>query len=303
MDPEIEQRIRTCLPGMEIEQVVVNEDGLVNRVAIVNGHWAVRWARDEAGRERLAKEARVLALLRPRVDLALPAYVYQRDDMVAYALLPGEPLRRNAVLRLPPGEQDALAWQLGTFLAALHGTPLDEARACDLPAAGPSRAYDDMMALYEAVRRELAPVTTGYARGWLEEQFAPLRRDRHLLDFEPRLVHGDLGMHHVLWLPQARRLSGIIDFGNAHLGDVASDLGVVIHVMGEGFLRRMAPAYPGLPAAIERARFLAGTAEIGWALNGLRTGRPLWYSAHLSSARDVAPVGSGWDEPGAAASG
>jgi aminoglycoside phosphotransferase (APT) family kinase protein len=121
-----------------------------------------------------------------------------------------------------------------------------------------------------------------------------------LLDHEVRLVHGDLGMHHVLWRPELRRLSGIIDLGNVHLGDAAADLGVVIHVMGESFARRMAPAYPGLPAAIERARFYAGCAEIGWALNGLRTGRPLWFTAHLSSARDVAPVGSGWPGPLAA---
>jgi hypothetical protein len=145
---EIIERIHTCLPGLEIEQVELNEDGLANRVAVINRRWVVRWARTEAARAALQREGQALALLRPRARLPLPEFVYQGGDMVAYALLPGEALRRNAVLRLPAAGQDALAQQLGAFWPGY--TP--RRRPKRAPAAcrgGPYAAYTEMVALYE----------------------------------------------------------------------------------------------------------------------------------------------------------
>ena len=86
----------------------------------------------------------------------------------------------------------------------------------------------------------------------------------------------------------------MIDFGTAGLGDSATDLACLINVLGESFLRRMAPWYPTLEEALERARFWAGTLELQWALHAVRANDVSWWVNHLGGARDVRPVGTRW---------
>ncbi len=73
--------------------------------------------------------------------------------------------------------------------------------------------------------------------------------DRRNFDYEPQLVHGDLAPYHILADKPAARLSGVIDFGVAGLGDPATDLGCLLQAYGESFVRRMRPAYPEMDAA------------------------------------------------------
>jgi aminoglycoside 2''-phosphotransferase len=108
-------------------------------------------------------------------------------------------------------------------------------------------------------------------------------------------MNGDLGPYHLLYNPQTRRLNGVIDFGTAGLGDPATDFGCLIDQFGETFVRLMAPTYPDMAQHIERARFWAGTLELQWLLGGLRyPDEPDWFMVHIGRARDVLPIGSGW---------
>jgi len=87
--------------------------------------------------------------------------------------------------------------------------------------------------------------------------------------------------------PAVGRLTGVIDFGTAGQGDPATDLGGLVQIYGEPFVRRMLAVYPEAEALLPRARFYAEAIELQWVMRGLTSGEPFWFTAHLGGARDL----------------
>jgi hypothetical protein len=56
----------------------------------------------------------------------------------------------------------------------------------------------------------------------------------------------------------------------------------------------MAAYDPAIPAALDRARFVAGMVELQWVLGGMRSNDPTWFACHLGRARDILPFGQLW---------
>lgn len=75
----------------------------------------------------------------------------------------------------------------------------------------------------------------------------------------PVLVHGNFGPETILYHAKERRISGVIDFSRACLGDSALDFARLVGPAGysEGFLQRWVPIYPELPGLLPRAKFYA----------------------------------------------
>jgi aminoglycoside 2''-phosphotransferase len=292
-------RIRECLPRLRIEEVRENRDGLVNDVLVVNGEWVFRFPKNETwARRLLANELKVIELARPYLDVQIPHVQYSAEDFAAYRYIGGAALQRNDILALDEAAQDEVARQLATYLRQLHGIPLEEVARHGIAQSDTNRGREVWLRLFEDVRRELFPSMMPHAREWVTHHFAPLVSDDGFMSYEPRLVNGDTSPYHVLFDRGARRVSGVIDFGTAGLGDPAADFACVIYYYGESFLRRMSKFYPGVREGLDRARFWAGTLELQWALSGVRGrgARWSWFTAHLGGARDVLPVGVGWDE-------
>ena len=292
-------RIRECLPHLVIETVRANRDGLTNDVLIVNERLVFRFPKNETwARDLLANEVKVIQLARNHLDVQIPQVEYQAADFVAFRFIEGSALQRNDILVLDENGQDAIAHQLATYLKQLHGIPREEVERQQIASSDTNRDYRVWVRLYEDVRRELFPTLMPHAREWVTNHFTPLLDNEGLMDYEPRLINGDTAPYHLLFDKQARRLSGIIDFGTAGLGDPAADFATIIYFYGETFLRRMAKYYPAIRDGLDRARFWAGTLELQWALSGFRGRRAhwSWFTVHLGSARDVLPIGTVWDK-------
>ena len=101
-------------------------------------------------------------------------------------------------------------------------------------------------------------------------------------------------MYHILYDPTQGRITGVIDFGTAGLGDPASDFACLIQALGEPFLQRMARFSPAIVPALDRARFRAGALELEWALHAIGSNDASWWLAHIAGARDVMPLGLPW---------
>ncbi|MGV9677832.1 phosphotransferase [Nocardia sp. NPDC003482] len=65
------------------------------------------------------------------------------------------------------------------------------------------------------------------------------------------VVHGDLGPDHVL--VEGDRLTGVIDFGDAHVGDPAIDLAWALYGTPAPFRHALAESYGVTPEERERA--------------------------------------------------
>lgn len=285
-------RIRDRFPALPLRELEVNQDGLVNDVVIVNGDLVCRFPKHDWAHALLQQEARVLELARRHVTLRLPHFEVLEADFAAYRFLPGEPLTRTRLLRLSGPARRAVLTELLTFLRQLHAVSRDEVATAGIGPSDATRTREDWLAFAGQVEGRLFPLLMRHQREAFLDLFGPVRRGELDLGYTPRLIHGDLGVYHVLFDPDAGRLSGIIDFGTAGLGDPALDLAVLLGNYGESLVAEVLPASPELAQHLDRARFWVGTLEWQWALAGVVDGRTAFALAHLGGARDVLPIGS-----------
>lgn len=285
-------RIHSRFPDLALHDLDFNQDGLVNDVVVVNGDLVCRFAKHDWAHALLGQEARVLDVARRHVDLRVPHFEALEADFAAYRFLPGEPLTRTRLLQLSGSVRQAVLTELATFLRQLHDVPRSEVEAAGIGSSDATRTRGDWLAFAEQVESTLFPLLMRHQRRAFRELFAPVRSGALDLAYTPRLIHGDLGVYHLLFDSAAPQLAGVIDFGTAGLGDPATDLATLLGNYGETLVTELLPAYPELRGHLDRARFWVGTLEWQWALTGQMQGRPDFALAHLGGGRDVRPVGS-----------
>lgn len=298
------QRINELYPELALDEVQVNNEGLVNQVVVVDNERIFRFPRYEWAREALQHEARILDLLRDKVAVTIPHYDYLADDIASYCLLPGRTLARDLLLRLSKADQAAIAQQLAEFLQTMHTVTSAELYSYNIRQSDTVRTREDWLELYERVHEQLFPYLMAHAKIWVEKHFSWVIENPYFMEYEPVLMHGDISCYHILFDDDCRRISGVLDFGTAGLGDPAADFGCVIYQYGETFLKQMSRYYPEIDNHVARARFWAGTLELQWALGGLREMRALvpeaerrkadwsWFTVHIGmAAKDMRPIG------------
>lgn len=236
----------------------VRDDGWDSRATLVGGRWIDRTPRREEVAPRLRTEVRLLSWLAPRLPLAVPRpfVAGERPLVVRHALVPGEPASELTA---------AQGRELGAFLRALHGS--DAAEAVEHGAPAPAAVRRERAAELDRMRAAVLPLLPAASRavgGALLDAIAELPA--------AALVHGDLGPEHVL--VEAGRLSGVIDWSDAHVGDPAIDLAWALHGATPAFASALAERY-GADGEL-RARALLWHRLGPWyeVLHGVETSSP-----------------------------
>jgi aminoglycoside 2''-phosphotransferase len=284
-----EKRIRELFPELTIESINVNQEGLLNDVVMVNGERVFRFAKTGFGFKDPLAEANVLHFLRNYITLPIPEPLYESRELLAYRLIPGETLRRDMLLKLSESDQQAVADQLAQFFRELHGIPVSETLEHQIPIADALMKYEGWVNVYRRLQEKVFPLLLPHVREWATEHFESHLTDKRNFEYELRMVDTDISPYHILFDSQQRRITGIIDFGCAGLGDPAIDLGVIIYNYGETFLDRFHHVYPEAEAYLKRARFYAGAHEVRWLLTGIEKNEPMWFAVHVGSAKDIKP--------------
>ncbi len=198
-------------------------EGWDSTAFLVGGRWVERRPRRPDIEPQLVRESVVMPWLAPRLPLPVPVPVVVSTSpvVVRHELVPGGELSTWDA---------AMGRQLGEFLLALHAAPVDEAVRLG---AGPTRL---------PVERFRAEVRVPGA----EELLA--RLDDLPAD---TVVHGDLGPEHVLGRDGV--LTGVIDFGDLHIGDAAIDLAWALHSTSPEFADALSDTYGVTAELRERA--------------------------------------------------
>lgn len=194
--------------------------GWDSTATLVNGQWVDRRPRRPEVAEQLRRETRLMPWLAARLPLRvpIPEVINESPLVVRHEFVPGKAITQ-------PHEQHGLA--LATFLLALHSSPVEDAIRRGM------RPRQDSVHRFRAEVLPLVPVD-------LRETAIAL------LDLIPRLpcdtvVHGDLGPEHVL--VDGDTLSGVIDFGDAHIGDASIDLAWALFGTPTSFANALATTY------------------------------------------------------------
>jgi aminoglycoside 2''-phosphotransferase len=279
--------IRTAYPKVQAGSVTYNADGQNNDVLILDGTLIFRFPRYEHALQRLRAEVAILAGIRDAVPLAVPVPTFLHLDgasvgeaFMGYRMIPGEPLWRETLAAIRDDQVlDRLAWQLGTFLRALHAVPVETAIAVTLPVSNPYTEYAD---LYERIQHRLFPYMRPDARTWASTHFETFLGDPTNIAHTPVLRHGDFGTSNILFDATTQVVTGIIDFGSAGVGDPASDVAGLLSQYGEVFVLRLSRVYPGLDACWHRVVFYQGTFALQEALFGIENEDPAAFEHGLA---------------------
>ena len=204
----------------------VSPQGWDNRTFRLGDELSVRLPSAEGYAPQVVKEQRWLPYLAPHLPVPIPQPVAMGRPGAGYPF--AWSVRRwidGDLLRGVHGPDDVvLAEDLAAFLVALRQVP-----AADGPPAGPLTAHRGAPLDHYAdeARRAFAQLDRGTAAGAAEVLDAALasRWDR-----EPVWFHGDVAVDNVLM--SGGRVSAVLDFGCAGVGDPACDLGIAFTRLG-----------------------------------------------------------------------
>jgi aminoglycoside phosphotransferase (APT) family kinase protein len=178
------------------------DDGYDFRVVVADERWVFRFPRRPGVVAALETEVALLPLIAPALPVHVPHFelVSRNPPFVVYALIDGDPL----------GDEDPAG--VRAFLRALHAIPLEQ---LPLEPTDWVAAYREQCAEFERV---VSPSLPAGLRAQARDLFAEADT---LTGFTPSLVHADLGPEHLR--VRDGRLSGVIDWGDARIGDPAVD--------------------------------------------------------------------------------
>ncbi len=238
-----------ALAGLPLRPVELQ--GTVNAVFRLGDRFSLRLPRTSAWADSLERESIWLPRLAPELPLRIPSVVFVGEPTpdypcrwAVYEWLDGSPYHPGVV-----GDEQQAAAGLAGFISALHGL-----NPADAPPAGRAALAD----VDESTRRFLAASPEIDRAAALPAWNTAMRAPAHT--GPATWIHGDLLPMNLLpmnLLVHQGRLTSVLDWGTAGVGDPANDLVAAWAVFGPGgrqdFRRRVDPD----DGTWERARGIA----------------------------------------------
>jgi len=258
--PQAARLIAKQFPALAPVQLVAYGTGWDNVAFLASQRAVFRFPRRALAAPLLAREARILPWLAPQLPVPVPLPQYWGEPaegypyaFAGYTLLPGQTACR---CKWSDHERTQQAPVLARFLASLHRIPVEAETLRWAPRDEIDRANVQQRAPKLRERLQALGASLGkqthQALLQLVEKLAgtPLHTRPHCW------VHGDFYARHLLY--DRRGLSGVIDWGDVHVGDPALDLAIAFSFLppaGRGVFRQ---AYGEIDKDTwQRARFRA----------------------------------------------
>ena len=264
-------------------------DGQNNYILEADGKWMFRFPKHEDAADELERECTLLHTIAPYIhSCRIPMPVLHQEDGPVYAVYPkisGEAMSRSLFDSFSNEEKLAFAGQIGAFLRELHGVPLRALPDGSMLLSVTDRSYWENF--LERLEVHVFPHIRQDAREEIKNGFFEFLSEPANFQYEPVLIHGDLGAANLIWgcrkepgvtdceaAANSGQLAGVIDFGQASLGDPACDIASLIcpRSLGEDFIPLLCEAYPEAVKLLPRARFYISTFALQDALFGAEHG-------------------------------
>jgi aminoglycoside 2''-phosphotransferase len=282
------EKILAALPDLPIRLVQTGLRGEFNTIMLVNDELIFRFPRSSHVAAALPGALVFLRAIRQWVTLPIPDPTHQSQDFqavgdafISYRKIPGAPLWRETLQAVDDETLDTVIIQLASFLRALHGVP-PSVVANELANLDSRDRWADF---YANVRDKLFPHMRPDGRSAVARHFETFLENPKNFDYAPSIRHGDPGPGNILFDQAARRLTGVIDFDFAGLGDPAVDWSIVLApcLYGERFVQRFQSLYPAPEPVLIRAQFYRGTWPFQVALRAIETRDEQAFRRELAS--------------------
>jgi aminoglycoside 2''-phosphotransferase len=221
---ELIARVREGFPNLAFCDARLMNRGEDHFVLVLDGEWVIRFPRTEAYRVSFQNELRPLAALGTLTAVPVPNYelISRQRDFGGYRMIQGEALGEDRFAALDTRIQDIIIGQLAQFLSALHSLPAVLLQPSD---GGYDRwdAQEPRRYTRRYVNERRALIATAIPPEVLTSVDAFYPEFQTMVSEVRRIPHADLTDEHILFESRGERLAGIIDFGDAAVGDPAFD--------------------------------------------------------------------------------
>lgn len=264
------------IPGVDARTIDYLGSGCDFDVFVATDGWAFRFPHHADGEARLDRERQVLDCIVPYLsaEVAVPRIELLGEPTSEFPYRFGRHRYISGIAadaiesRLMPTFQHGLA----AALSALHSIP--EERACAFGIrelnVGEDRRRRWFQEMLNSARelRGVDPVVDS-SLDWANDvswSFPQYNGPLHV-------IHHDLGPEHVLVDPESGRVEGIIDWGDAMLGDIARDFVFLVTWRGWHFAEQITRLYrhPLDAGFRERLAFMARILSVLWLGAGGKT--------------------------------
>ncbi|HEX9370226.1 MAG TPA: phosphotransferase [Roseiflexaceae bacterium] len=272
--------IAACFPDLHIGTCTIVSQGWDSVAVAVDDQLIFRFPKRPDVEPQYRMEALLLPALAQTLSIRVPRFefIWQGGGtydhlFVGYQMIGGAQLTPALRAELPAAQ---LAAQLARFLAELHGFPADLAARLAVPGGDADawrRCYAD---LYARVRAQVFSLLDSSAWSPIAARWEAFLGDDAHFRFVPGLVHQDLNGEHILVDPARGAVAGIIDWGDAAVGDPAIDFAGLLDDYGAGFTEWVLARYAGAVDATfrRRAAFYRQAMPLHTILFGIETGQP-----------------------------
>ncbi|MBC7876661.1 MAG: aminoglycoside phosphotransferase family protein [Anaerolineales bacterium] len=268
------QTILEAYPNLIINTAHLHKsDGQFNDILFINDELIFRFPRYAEVMDGFLQEVELLQKLQGCLSLPIPNPIYVSENsrtignvFMGYRIIEGEPLLREVLNAIQDAQMlQIFAQQLAGFLNELHSISCE---SLSMKLTAPDTLTETEI-FYENIQKHLFVFMRSDARTQVSQHFEEFINEPRLHQYKPSIHHGDFGSSNILFDSHTGRISGIIDFGFAGLGDPALDI-AAISTFGDSFFARICERYPVTESTLERAKFYRGTYALYEALHGFR---------------------------------
>lgn len=242
--------IQHNFPQVAIQTVQPITSGWDSFVLEVNGELIFRFPTRNDVVEYLQMEMRLLPILEKALSTSIPhfSYIGHGDAnypfmFVGYRKLVGISLEDE---NIPSEHLAALAADLGTFLSELHGFPVAQAVQASVEEHTAMQWRERYQDRYTDLQKRAFPLLDRELHTRSERLWEDFLSDRAIFTFQPVLLHCDLNCEHIFYDVEHGMLTGIIDWGDATIGDPAQDFVGLLVGRGRAFTERVLAHYQGV---------------------------------------------------------
>ncbi|MFD3218807.1 MULTISPECIES: phosphotransferase family protein [unclassified Bacillus (in: firmicutes)] len=237
------------LPNLKIQNWKIDNKGWDNFVIIINDSWIFRFPRNIQVQKRLIVEKQLLSQIRDplnEINIQVPNYklLYDSTDNLPiccyYKIIKGVPLDRGLIQKLSGSLRRKLTDSLGDALAVIHSFDL---AARDFPVLEEEQTEKYWKNHWADIKLKILPYLAKSEQEKVENLFESFLEEWNITNLPKTLIHCDLSHAHIIYSEKEKRISGIIDFGDAKIGDPAYDFSGLYWDYGNDFLLQTLARY------------------------------------------------------------
>ncbi|MGK7377518.1 phosphotransferase family protein [Planococcus sp. 1R117A] len=240
---ELEKKIifiKQAMPEMEICKIEEKKTGWDNEIVFINDKKVFRFPKNKEVAKKAEMEARLLGdlLKQKELPLSIPdvTLLYGDDKQIVcgcYDLIEGDMCSKFKKAGMIEN-----AKLLGEFLTQLHSLEIP-----DYMEKKHTTAY--WKTFYRDVQKEIFPCIEQEAQYEIQDTFERFLFQQDPLAISSTVIHGDLTASNIVFKSAENRITGIIDFTDAQIGDPAFDFAGIYWDFGPSFTQQVLENYRG----------------------------------------------------------